>query len=70
MFSNKNKKKYILFSSMLVVAILVGTSFLTAFPTIPKPLGSSDGSLRWDLKLANPYVLQGTNNELVLNLKT
>ena len=69
MFSNKNKKKYILFSSMLVLAILVGTSFLTAFPTIPKPSGSSDGSLRWDLKLANPYVLQGTNNELVLNLK-
>ncbi len=68
MFSNKNKKKYILFSSMLVLAILVGTSFLTAFPTIPKPSGSSDGSLRWDLKLANPYVLQGTNNELVLNL--
>jgi Ca-activated chloride channel family protein len=68
MLSNKIKKKYILFSSMLVVAILVGTSFLTAFPTIPKPTGSSDGSLRWDLKLANPYVLQGTNDELVLNL--
>jgi Ca-activated chloride channel family protein len=68
MFSTKHKKKYILFSSMLVLAILVGTSFLTAFPTIPKPTGSSDGSLRWDLKLANPYLLQGTNDELVLNL--
>ena len=68
MFSNKSHKRYVLFSAILVLVVLVGTSFLTAFPTIPKPTGSSDGSLRWDLKLANPYVLQGTNNELVLNL--
>lgn len=69
MFTEKIKKKYVLFSAMLVIAVLAGTSFLTAFPTIPKPAGAAGGALSWDLKLANPYMLQGDDKDLVLNLK-
>ncbi len=52
-------------------AILVGSRYLIAFPTIPqpKPTSSNTGTVSWDAKLSHPYVHKGSNGDVLVNFQ-
>ena len=68
LYNQKIHKRYILYVGFIILAVIIGTNFLTAFPTIPSPSILADKSLNWNLNLANPYIMQGTGDDIVLNL--
>lgn len=52
-------------------AILVGSRYLIAFPTIPQPkhTSSNTGTVSWDAKLSHPYVHKGSNGDVLVNFQ-
>jgi Ca-activated chloride channel homolog len=65
----KNHKKHALFIGVILITVIIGTNFLTAFSSIPKPNDIKGNSLSWDLKLDNQYLMQGSKENLAINLK-
>jgi len=74
---SSEKNKLIIGFFLIMFAILAGGKYLSAFPTIPKPIGedrntvtnSNTDTVTWDLRLSHPFVEKGTDRELMLNMK-
>ena len=74
---SNEKNKLIIGFFLIIFAILAGGKYLSAFPTIPKPIGedrntvtnSNTDTVTWDLRLSHPFVEKGTDRELMLNMK-
>jgi Ca-activated chloride channel family protein len=74
---NRLNSKVVIGIFLLILAVLAGGKYISAFPTIPKPedkdmntkTDSNTDTVTWDIKLSHPYVETGSLRELMLNLK-
>ncbi len=74
---NRSNNKVIIGIFLLILAVLAGGKYISAFPTIPKPdrqdtntgTSSNTDTVTWDIKLSHPYVETGSLRELMLNMK-
>ena len=62
------RKRLLLFTVLIVTSAVIGAKFLTAFPSIPSPAKNTRESLTWGIKLDNPYVMQGSTDDILVNL--
>ncbi len=57
---------------LCLFVLMVGGRYLVAFPTIPpppeNPTNTDTDTVSWDVKLSHPYVHQGSDGEVLLNL--
>lgn len=54
-------------------ALLVGSRYLVAFPTIPLPTSPNNNAVTdtvfWDAKISHPYVLKGSDGDVLVNFQ-
>ena len=62
------KKSLISISLFVLLVFVVGGGYLIAFPTIPNPGYSNTDTVTWDVRLNNPFIMQGSDGEILLNL--
>ncbi|HEX3034002.1 MAG TPA: VWA domain-containing protein [Thermodesulfobacteriota bacterium] len=69
----KLRSKLILLAAFLIfLTFMLGSHFLVAFPTIPKPgnsnsTNSNTDTVFWDVKLSHPFVEKSSNGDVLVN---
>ena len=53
---------------LLISAIVIGSRYLVAFPTIPQPNTVKTDTVLWNANLSHPYITKGSDGEVLLNL--